>query len=79
MNWSYNGMGGSSTLHWDQIIPDCKKYNVFLTPANTPQSLNEVSHLCRDTLEMLLELNIKRVQLVLEKIRPLIGLINGES
>ena len=47
VNWSYNGMGGSSTLHWDQIISDCEKYNGVLTPANTPQSLNEVAHLCR--------------------------------
>lgn len=47
VSWSYNGSGGSSDLHWTQILSDCEKYNGYLSENNTPQSLNEVAHLCR--------------------------------
>lgn len=47
VSWSYNGSGGSSDLHWTQILSDCEKYNGVLSSGTTPQSLNEVAHLCR--------------------------------
>lgn len=47
VNWSYNGVGASSDLHWSQIISDCENNNGVLSSTYTPQSLNEVAHLCR--------------------------------
>ena len=46
-DWSYNGVGASSDLHWSQIISDCENNNGVLSSSYTPQSLNEVAHLCR--------------------------------
>lgn len=47
VNWSYNGVGASSDLHWSQIISDCENNNGVLSSTYTLQSLNEVAHLCR--------------------------------
>ena len=47
VNWSYNAVGASSDLHWSQIISDCENNNGVLSSTYTPQSLNEVAHLCR--------------------------------
>ncbi len=47
VSWSHNGFGGSSDLYWTQILSDCEKYNGVLSPERTPQSLDQVAHLCR--------------------------------
>lgn len=47
VNWSYNGTGGSTNLNWGRIISDCGKYNGSLSPTSTPQSMDEIAHLCR--------------------------------
>lgn len=47
VNWSYNGTGGSATLHWEQIIADCDSHNGRLTSSDCATSGNEVAHLIR--------------------------------
>lgn len=47
VDWSYNGTSGSTNLNWRRIISDCGKYNGSLSPTSTPQSVDEITHLCR--------------------------------
>lgn len=37
----------SITLNWPRIIDDCIKHNGALAPYHTPESMDEVAHLCR--------------------------------
>lgn len=47
IDWSYNGTSGSTNLNWGRIISDCEKNNGYLFPTSTPQSMDEIAHLCR--------------------------------
>lgn len=47
VQWSSNGSSGSAILNWAKIISDCEKTGGSLTPSYTPQSLDEIAHLCR--------------------------------
>lgn len=47
VSWSDNSSSGSATLHWNQILNDCFKYDGKLTLYDTPQSANEIAHLMR--------------------------------
>lgn len=46
VQWSHNGSFGSAVLNWSRIIDDCMKTGGFLNPSTTPQSLDEIAHLC---------------------------------
>ena len=59
VNWSYNGSGGSATLHWDKIISDCKKHNGKLTASDSYASGDEIAHLVR-YLGIALDANYKK-------------------
>lgn len=47
VSWSSNGVGGSTPLHWSQIIADCDDHNGMLTATECATSGDEVAHLVR--------------------------------
>ncbi|MDE6352081.1 MAG: C10 family peptidase, partial [Muribaculaceae bacterium] len=47
VSWSYNGVGGSSVLHWDRIIADCDQNRGRLIYSDCASSADEVAHLVR--------------------------------
>lgn len=47
VNWSYNGTYGRANLNWQRIISDSERYGGYLSPTGTPQSMDEIAHLCR--------------------------------
>lgn len=47
VQWKGENASGKSHIHWNQIISDCDSHNGELSPDLTPQSLDEIAHLCR--------------------------------
>lgn len=46
VQWSYNGSTGSSNLNWERIMDDCENTGGYLSSYTTPQSIDEIAHLC---------------------------------
>ena len=48
MGVSYdNNPEGITVLHWDRILADSEANDGQLDPDKTPESMNEIAHLCR--------------------------------
>lgn len=47
VSWAYNTTYGETTLNWDRILADSRRYDGKLDPYFTPESMDEVAHLCR--------------------------------
>lgn len=47
IQWSNNGTSGSAILNWSRIMADCERTGGYLSPSTTPQSIDEIAHLCR--------------------------------